>query len=83
MDLSSDFSPENPFFLSKLLEVYNAFPKKEEFFKSFFKRLAGNEELQRMIEEGKSESEIRASWEEELTNYKAKRKKYLLYPDFE
>jgi hypothetical protein len=32
---------------------------------------------------GKSEAEIRKSWQPGLAKYKAMRKKYLLYPDFE
>jgi hypothetical protein len=35
------------------------------------------------IRDGKSEDEIRKSWEPGLTQFKAIRKKYLLYPDFE
>jgi hypothetical protein len=31
----------------------------------------------------KSETEIRKSWEPKLAAFKAIRKKYLLYPDFE
>ncbi|MDR2125307.1 MAG: DUF1343 domain-containing protein [Prevotellaceae bacterium] len=50
---------------------------------AFFNKLAGNAELQEQIKNGLSEEEIRASWKEELTEYKAMRKKYLLYEDFE
>jgi uncharacterized protein YbbC (DUF1343 family) len=32
---------------------------------------------------GKSEAQIRQSWEPKLKAFKAIRKKYLLYPDFE
>jgi uncharacterized protein YbbC (DUF1343 family) len=34
------------------------------------------------IKSGTSEAEIRKSWEPELMKFKAIRKKYLLYPDF-
>jgi len=34
------------------------------------------------IKSGKSESEIRKSWEPGLANFRAIRKKYLLYKDF-
>jgi uncharacterized protein YbbC (DUF1343 family) len=37
----------------------------------------------RQIKEGKSEQEIRKSWEPGLNNFKKIRKKYLLYKDFE
>ena len=35
------------------------------------------------IREGKTEQEIRRSWEPALTIFKKIRKRYLLYPDFE
>jgi len=69
-----------------LLEAYKLFPSKESFFLSsgnFFDKLAGNDILMRQIKEGKSEQEIRKSWEPALNNFKKIRKKYLLYKDFE
>ncbi|MGB3589280.1 MAG: DUF1343 domain-containing protein, partial [Tunicatimonas sp.] len=48
-----------------------------------FALLAGNKTLQKQIETGKSIEEIEQSWEPELSEYKAMRKKYLLYEDFE
>ena len=50
---------------------------------SFFNKLAGNNELWKQIKAGKSEDEIRASWQPGLDAFKVIRKKYLLYPDFE
>jgi hypothetical protein len=35
------------------------------------------------IKDGKTEVQIRQSWQPGLTKFKAIRKKYLLYPDFE
>ncbi len=57
----------------------------EKFFtsESFFNKLAGNDELLAQIKAGKTEAEIRQSWQEDLATYKALRKKYLLYEDFE
>jgi uncharacterized protein YbbC (DUF1343 family) len=49
----------------------------------WFNLLAGNDKLLKQINEGKSEQEIKASWQAELEAYNAMRKKYLLYPDFE
>ncbi|WP_235298378.1 exo-beta-N-acetylmuramidase NamZ family protein [Portibacter marinus] len=67
--------------LSYLLEAYQAFPDKEEFFlkSSFFDRLAGSDQLRKQIQAGLSEKEIRASWEPALSNYKRTRSKYLIY----
>ncbi len=66
--------------LSWLIELYKAFPDKEHFFNAYFTKLAGTEELRKQIEAGKSEEEIRASWEPALSKYKTEREKYLLYP---
>jgi uncharacterized protein YbbC (DUF1343 family) len=83
---------DNKIQLKWLMEAYRLFPQKDSFFlipksgkmeDSFFDKLAGNDELWRQIKEGKSEQEIRASWEPELSNFKKIRKKYLLYKDFE
>jgi uncharacterized protein YbbC (DUF1343 family) len=66
--------------LSWLTEMYNAFPDKEHFFTAYFTKLAGTDQLRKQIEAGKTEDEIRASWEPALSRYKTIRKKYLLYP---
>jgi uncharacterized protein YbbC (DUF1343 family) len=39
--------------------------------------------LRLQILKGLSEEEIRETWQQELSEYKKLRKKYLLYPDFE
>ncbi|HEY8928714.1 MAG TPA: DUF1343 domain-containing protein [Mucilaginibacter sp.] len=66
--------------LAWLIELYKAFPDKEHFFNAYFTKLAGTTTLRKQIEEGKTETEIRASWEPALSRYKAMRAKYLLYP---
>jgi uncharacterized protein YbbC (DUF1343 family) len=66
--------------LTWLMELYKAFPDKEHFFNNYFSKLAGTAELRKQIEAGKSEQDIRASWEPALSNYKTMRLKYLLYP---
>lgn len=77
--------------LKWILEAYRLFPEKDSFFivpksgsmdQSFFNKLAGNNELWQQIKGGKSESEIRASWQPALKHFKEIRKKYLLYTDF-
>ena len=70
-----------------MIELYNAYPFKEKFFDSSLskemgtiERLIGVASFRQQIIEGKSENEIRASWEPGLSEYKKVRKKYLLYP---
>ncbi|GAA4301991.1 DUF1343 domain-containing protein [Nibribacter koreensis] len=69
------------FTLQYLLDFYKASGQKEKFFNNFFKNLAGTEELQQQILAGKTEAEIRASWQPGLDQYKKMRQQYLLYPD--
>lgn len=78
--------------LKWLIEAYRLFPDKANFFllpksgkmeESFFVKLSGNNELWQQIKAGKSEEEIRKSWQPKLKAFKAIRKKYLLYDDFE
>ncbi len=83
---------DNKVQLKWLIEAYKLFPKKDSFFLlpksgnmelSFFNKLAGNNDLWQQIKAGKSEEEIRKSWEPKLSEFKKIRKKYLLYDDFE
>ena len=53
------------------------------FFDKNFNWHSGNDELQQQIKAGKSEVEIRQSWQKDIDAFKAIRKKYLLYKDFE
>lgn len=76
---------ENSLDLSFLINAYQLFPDKSKFFTHalFFDKLAGNSTLRWQIINGKSESEIRESWQKGLKEFKTIRTKYLLYPDFE
>ena len=70
--------------LKWLLEAYQLFPQKDSFFLnngSNFNRLAGNDVLIRQIREGKTEEDIRKSWEAALSQFKKIRKKYLMYEE--
>jgi len=71
------------FELKWLLEAYKNLNIQTEFFTANFDKLAGNSKLREQIIAGKSETEIRKSWQPELDAFKKIRKKYLLYPDFE
>lgn len=72
--------------ISWLIALYNASPKKEDFFNTklskemgVIERLVGVADFRKQVMEGQSEKEIRASWEPGLSNYKKMRLKYLLY----
>ncbi len=68
--------------LSWLILFYSKL-KKEDFFDKNFNYHAGNTELQEQIKTGKSEIEIRSTWQNDISKFKEIRKKYLLYKDFE
>lgn len=75
---------DNKIQLKWLFDAYKIFPHKDSFFlkTNSFNRLAGNDVLMQQIKDGKSEEEIRKSWEPKLSEFKTIRKKYLLYEDF-
>jgi uncharacterized protein YbbC (DUF1343 family) len=73
--------------LQWILELYKAHPHKEKFFDSklskemvTIEKLIGSGLFRQQVIDGKSEKEIRTSWEPGLSEYKKMRKKYLLYP---
>jgi uncharacterized protein YbbC (DUF1343 family) len=72
--------------LTWLIEMYQAYPHKEKFFDykqsrqmGNFDKLAGVPMLREQIIAGRSEKEIRKSWEPGLSDFKKLRTKYLLY----
>lgn len=65
--------------LDWLLSAYKNYTGKTAFFLPFFEKLAGTEQLRKDIEAGKSEAEIRASWQPQLEAFKRMRAKYLIY----
>ena len=73
--------------LQWLFEIYQAYPYKDKFFDykqskemGNFDKLAGVTLLREQIIAGKSEQEIRQSWEPALSDFRKLRSKYLLYP---
>lgn len=73
--------------LSWIIELYKAHPNKERFFDSSLSNqmgvieyLIGSGLFREQIIKGASESEIRNSWEPELSQYKSMRLNYLIYP---
>ena len=72
--------------ISWMIELYKNSPNKADFFNTklsnqmgVIERLIGVADFRKQIIAGKSEQEIRASWEPGLSQYKTMRKKYLLY----
>jgi len=73
----------NSFNITYLMTAFKHFPKEMVFFTNpdFFDKLAGNATLRWQIMNGKSEEEIRASWQPALEKFKKMRINYLIYPE--
>ena len=76
MDYLKDY---RKIYLLWMIEMYKSYGSNPDFFNSFFDKLAGTPKLREQIIAGKSETEIRKSWGEDLIAFKTKRKKYLIY----
>lgn len=67
--------------LEYLIAAYQDYPNKKEFFLKnlFFDKLAGGSMLREQIIGGKNATEIKATWQSGLNQFKQTRAKYLLY----
>ena len=85
VDVPNDFEEQTGVNLNYLIHLYTLYPEPAAFFlaNGFFDKLAGGKELREAIINGQTAEEIKASWQDDLLAFKAKRKQYLLYPDFE
>ncbi len=72
-------------YLHWVVAIYQESSSKADFFRNdgFFKLLTGDKTIREMIETGKDANEIWESFQDEVKRFKIKRKKYLLYSDFE
>lgn len=66
---------------SFVIDAYNNLNLDDHFFRPFFELLAGNDNIRKMIKAGKSNEEIKATWQEDVAFFKEQRKPYLLYKD--
>ncbi len=85
-DLSAialDSLRKQKFTLNYLLNAYKQSTSKNKFFNSFLIKLTGKASFTAQIEKSVDEKAIKASWQKDLAKFKAIRKKYLLYKDFE
>ena len=68
-----------------IVKMYDLTKDKTQFFRKdgFFRLLTGDENIRKMIEEGKTADKIWISFQKEVQQFKNIRSKYLLYDDFE
>lgn len=70
------------FTLKYIIDAYEHSSDKSKFFNTAnFTKHAGTEKLQKQIEAGLTEAEIRKSWEKDLQEFQKIRKKYLIYSE--
>ena len=67
--------------LNYVINAYRNLNIGEKFFTRFFDLLTGNREVKKMIMEGKSNEEIKASWQEDIEKFRKQRAPYLLYAE--
>ncbi|MEG0253252.1 MAG: DUF1343 domain-containing protein, partial [Muribaculaceae bacterium] len=67
--------------LDYLIDAYNNLNMGDYFFRQFFEKLIGTDKVRKMIKEGKTAQEIKASWQDDVQKFKAQRKPYLLYAE--
>ena len=73
--------------LSYLIDAYNSLNRKNFFGKPdknkryWIDLLFGTDEVRKMIQSGKSESEIKATWQKGIREFMNLRSKYIIYPD--
>ena len=66
--------------LKWLIDSYNKFPDKKNFFFKGFDRISGDSSLKQQVIAGWNQKQIRRSWNKKLQKFKLIRKKYLIYP---
>lgn len=67
--------------LSYLIDAYNQVGLGDKFFRSFFELLIGRGDIRKMIEDGRSADEIKATWADDVAKFKEQRRPYLLYEE--
>ena len=71
----------NGFNLEYIIDAYKKVAVGEAFFNAFFEKLVGVDYIRKMIIEGCSAAEISAKWQGDVEQFKALRRKYLLYKE--
>ncbi|MBN9303200.1 MULTISPECIES: exo-beta-N-acetylmuramidase NamZ family protein [Dysgonomonas] len=67
--------------LSYIIDAYKNLNMGDKFFTPFFEKLIGVSYVRNMIKQGKSASEIKEMWKDDVENFKNQRKPYLLYEE--
>ena len=68
--------------LEYVIDAYKNLNLDDHFFRSFFELLIGDGEIRKMIKSGKTASEIKATWTDDVASFKQQRRPYLLYEEY-
>jgi len=79
--MSEEEAMQKHFDLEYVIDAYNRLQIGEAFFTKFFVKLTGQDYIQQMIMEGKNADEIAEMWQNDVEQFKAQRKPYLLYEE--
>ena len=67
--------------LSYIIDAYRDLGMGDKFFRSFFELLIGRGDIRKMIEQGMSAEDIKATWADDVARFKEQRRPYLLYAE--
>ena len=67
--------------LDYVIDAYRDLGMGDSFFRSFFELLIGRGDIRKMIEDGRSTAEIKATWMPDVEKFKNQRRPYLLYAE--
>lgn len=67
--------------LNYVIDAYRNLQMGDRFFKPFFNLLMGTDTVKQLIMAGKSADEIKATWQNDIKQFKERRKPYLLYQE--
>ncbi len=78
-DIPQEELMKGEFSLEYIIDAYNAMGKPQKFFTPFLEKLIGVDYVREMIEEGKTNNQIKLMWQKDIEKFKILRAKYLLY----
>ncbi len=67
--------------LEYVIDAYKNLNLDDHFFRGFFELLIGDGDIRKMIKQGKSAAEIKATWADDVESFKHQRRPYLLYAE--
>ena len=67
--------------LSYVIDAYRDLNMGDKFFTNFFELLIGKRDVRRMIINGMTAEQIKATWQDDVRKFRKQRKPYLLYKE--